>query len=147
MVNSGIYPFVVSNPATAIQQLRILLNDTDPVDAGSGVGEYKFLSDDEAVALIGLCRDNPKLASAAALETIAFSESLMRKWVSDDVSLDGPATATALRQLAYQRRAEAIVEINFAAEYFDVIGDENSPYNYKLPPFSRYLPTIWPYFY
>lgn len=112
MSNSGVYPFVVDTPATTLQYFRILTNDDDPTATSDPtIGEYKFLSDDSASALIALYNDEPRLAAARELETIAVSEALLRKWSSDDKSVDGAAVANALRQLAKQMRDEVIAGI------------------------------------
>lgn len=112
MSNLGTFPFVVDTPATTLQYFRILTNDDDPTATSDpNVGEYKFLSDDSASALIALYGDEPRLAAARELESIAVSEALLRKWSSDDKSVDGAAVANALRQLAKQMRDEVIAGV------------------------------------
>ena len=148
--NTGIYPFVVSSPATPLELFRILLSDDSPTPTSpvSAVGEYKYLSDAAATGLLSLHGDSPKRAAASQLETIALSEALMRKWSTDDLSLDGPATANALRLLARQWRDEADAEI-LGEDYFDITPTghaDDCPYGYAegvilpVPIYPR-----WPY--
>ena len=126
MANSGIYPFVVSTPPLPLEIFRVLLNDTDPVATTGITGEYKFFSDMESNGMLSVYASNPRLAAARALETIAVTEALLRKWVTMDQSLDGPATANALRQLASQMRQEVLAEGRYE-DYFDIIKPAPSP--------------------
>lgn len=110
--NEGSYPFSVSDPVTALQQFRVLTNDTDPTATDEpSVGIYKFSSDIEASVLLSIYPTDARLAAARQLESIAVSEALMRKWSDDDMSMDGAAVANALRQLAKQMRDEVIAGI------------------------------------
>lgn len=104
--NQGIAP---PDFTTATGQFRALLGDTDAVnvDIGTGVGEYVWFSDDEVGAFLGLYGDNPKLAAARALITIAGSQALLlKKWSADDLSVDGAAIAETLRRQAKDLRDE-----------------------------------------
>jgi hypothetical protein len=105
MSNIGVAPVDTS---TSVGLVRVLLGDTDPVNVEDGVGEYLYFSDTEIEALVGLYDNNPKLAAARALETIAASQALLLKsWSSDDLTVRGDAIAEALRKLADQLRKEA----------------------------------------
>lgn len=144
--NEGVYPFVVDFPATALQQFRILTNDDSPVQIGSGAtGTYLFLSDASALGLLALYNDNPRLAAARQLETIAVSQALLLKvWSQDDLSVNGAALANSLRQLAQQMRDEVIN--GDSEDGFDIVatGDDNGlwPYPPEGSPWP-YVP-VWP---
>ena len=145
MANSGIYPFVVSTVPLPLELFRILLNDTDPVMTSGIAGEYKFFSDAEANGMLSIYAANPRLAAARALETIAATEALLRKWVTSDQSLDGPATANALRQLAKQMREE-VLEAGRYEDYFDIVAPSTVSQNAELANWGLGpIPTgIWP---
>ena len=148
MANSGIFPFAVSAVPLPLELFRILLNDTDPVATSATAGEYKFFSDAESTGMLAIYNLNPRLAVARAMETIAVTEGLLRKWVSMDQSLDGPATANALRQLAHQMRQEVLDEGRYE-DYFDVVKPAPSPPNTTASELASWgagpIPTgIWP---
>ena len=148
MANSGIYPFVVSTIPLPLEIFRVLLNDTDPVPTSATTGEYKFFSDMESNGMLSVYSSNPRLTAARAMETIAITEGLLRKWVSTDQSMDGPATANALRQLANQMRQEVLAEGRYE-DYFDVIKAAPSPNNPTGAELANWgtgpIPTgIWP---
>jgi hypothetical protein len=105
MANQGIAPV---NLTSTVGLVRVLLGDTDPVNVSGGIGTYLYYSDSEVTALLGLYDDNPKLAAARALETIAASQALLLKsWSSDDLSVRGDQIAKELRDIAKQLRDEA----------------------------------------
>lgn len=105
MANQGVAPV---NLESNVGRIRILLGDTDPINVSGGFGEYLFFSDDELSALLAMYEDNPKLAAARALETIAGSQALMLKsWSSDDLSVRGDLIAKELINAAKQLRSEA----------------------------------------
>lgn len=148
MANSGIFPFVVSAIPLPLEIFRVLLNDTDPVATTAIAGEYKFFSDMEGTGMLSIYNFNPRLAVARAMETIAVTEGLLRKWVSTDQSMDGPATANALRQLAHQMRQEVLDEGRYE-DYFDIIKAAPSPNNTTGAELANWgtgpIPTgIWP---
>ena len=148
MANSGIFPFVVSAIPLPLEIFRVLLNDTDPVATSATAGEYKFFSDMESNAMLSVYVFNPRLTAARAMETIAVTEGLLRKWVSMDQSMDGPATANALRQLAHQMRQEVLDEGRYE-DYFDVIKPAPAPANTVGSELASWgagpIPTgIWP---
>lgn len=104
MPNEGVAPPVFT---TTVGLVRSLLGDTDAVNIVGGVGEYTWFSDDEITAVLGLYADNPKLAAARMLVTIAGSQALLlKKWAADDLSVDGAAIAEALRRQAKDLRDE-----------------------------------------
>lgn len=100
MPNKGIAP---PDYSTAVGQFRALISDTDYVELVppvTGYGDYAFYSDD---AIEGLLAVYPAVRNAAAqaLRTIAASQALLlKKWSTDDLSVDGAAIAEALRKLA-----------------------------------------------
>lgn len=144
--NEGIYPFVVDTPATALQQFRILTNDDSPVQIGAGTtGTYLFLSDASALGLLALYNDNPRLAAARQLETIAVSQALLLKvFTQDDLSVNGAALANALRQLAAQMRDEVVN--GDSEDGFDIVSTgDNNDYDAWPPEGSPWpFPFIWP---
>ncbi len=101
MVNKGVTP---PNYSTTVGQTRALLGDTDSVPLNpveSGFGEFMWYSDDELTGLLTVYSDNPRRAAAQALRTVASSQALLlKKWSADDLAVDGPAIARALRDLA-----------------------------------------------
>jgi hypothetical protein len=123
MANQGIAPV---NLTSTVGLVRVLLGDTDPVNVSGGIGTYLYYSDSEVTALLGLYDDNPKLAAARALETIAASQALLLKsWSSDDLSVRGDQIAKELRDIAKQLRDEASADeqsnefeiVNFSEEF------------------------------
>lgn len=106
MANSGVAPVDLTSN---VGRVRVLLGDTDPTNVSGGYGDYLYFSDDELTAVLGLYDNNPKLAAARCLETIAASQALLLKsWTSDDLSVRGDAIAESLRKIAQQLRAEVI---------------------------------------
>jgi hypothetical protein len=105
MANTGVAPVDLGSN---IGRVRVLLGDTDPTNVVNNVGEYLFFSDAEIESILTMYEDNPKLAAARALETIAGSQALLLKsWSTDDLSVRGDQIAKELREVAKQLRAEA----------------------------------------
>lgn len=105
MANTGVAPVDLGSN---IGRVRVLLGDTDPTNVVNNVGEYLFFSDAEVESILTMYGDNPKLAAARALETIAGSQALLLKsWSSDDLTVNGDRIAKELRETAKQLRAEA----------------------------------------
>jgi hypothetical protein len=105
MANTGVAPVDLGSN---IGRVRVLLGDTDPTNIVNNVGEYLFFSDAEIESILTMYEDNPKLAAARALETIAGSQALLLKsWSTDDLSVRGDQIAKELREVAKQLRAEA----------------------------------------
>lgn len=105
MPNEGVSP---PNYATTTGQFRALVGDTGAINVISGIGEYVWFSDEEIGAFLSIYGNNPKRAAARALLTIASSQALLlKKWSSDDLSVDGAAIAEALRKQAKDLQDEA----------------------------------------
>lgn len=106
MANLGVAPVDLGSN---IGRVRVLLGDTDPTNVANNVGEYLFFSDTELESILGMYSDNPQLAAARCLDTIAGSQALLLKsWSSDDLTVNGDRIAKELRELAKQLRAEAV---------------------------------------
>lgn len=117
MANSGIAPVDLTSN---VGRVRVLLGDTDPTNVVEGYGEYLYFSDDELTAVIGLYDDNPKLAAARCLETIAASQALLLKsWSSDDLAVRGDAIAESLRKIAKQLRDEVVA--SDSSDAFEIV--------------------------
>lgn len=98
MPNLGISPPDFSTPTG---QMRALLGDTDAINVTSGVGEYVWFSDNDLGGFLTVYSGSVRRAAAQALRTVASSQALLlKKFSSDDLSVDGPAIAEALRKLA-----------------------------------------------
>lgn len=98
MPNLGISP---PDFSTTTGQTRALLGDTDAINVTAGVGEYAWYGDDAIDGLLTVYGDNVRRAAAQALRTVASSQALLlKKWSSDDLSVDGAVIAEALRKLA-----------------------------------------------
>lgn len=143
MANIGVYPFVVDSPPTALQIFRTLIGDDDPEQIEStDFGLYLFLSDEGALALLGLNADSPRLAQAMHLEMLAASQVLLLKvYTQDDLSVNGAAIANSLRELAKQIRADVVNGVD--SEGFDIVqtGDDRGFFNI---PEGAALPVYWP---
>lgn len=130
-VNQGVVPVDYSTP---VGQFRALIGDTDAValvPPAAGQGSYVWFGDDEIGAFLSLYSDNPKRAAARALLTIAGSQALLlKKWSSDDLSVDGAAIAEALRKQAKDLQDEA----NNDAANVDIFGISHFPSNDGIIP-------------
>lgn len=83
-------------------QVRLLISDTGGAD-----GESFIFSDQEIEQFLELRKENPHLAAALALLTIAGNEAQVSKRISFlELSTDGPAVARELRELAMQYTQE-----------------------------------------
>lgn len=101
-----------TDPATDVGRVRLLITDTDEA--------APLLTDGEIEALLALEGGNVKRGAAAALETIATSETLVGKKIStQDLSTDGPAVATALMKRAEVLRGQADAETGVAADPYE----------------------------
>lgn len=117
MANTGVAPV---NLTTNVGRVRVLLGDTDPTNVAGGFGDYLYFSDDELTAVLAMYDNNPKLAAARCLETIAGSQALLLKsWSSDDLAVRGDAIAEALRKLAKQFRDE--VTADASSDSFEIV--------------------------
>lgn len=98
MPNTGLSPV---NYATTVGQVRAVIGDDDAINVAGGEGEYVWYSDAAIEGLLTVFSDSPLRASAQALRTIASSQALLlKKWSTDDLSVDGAAIAEAMRKLA-----------------------------------------------
>jgi hypothetical protein len=90
--------------STLVGQVRAVIGDTDSVDLippVAGQGEYLWYGDAAITGLLTVYGENPKRAAAQALRTVASSQALiLKKFSTDDLTVDGPAIAEALRKLA-----------------------------------------------
>lgn len=137
--NLGVYPF---NPASPVGNVRVLIGDTDPtqIDPPLGIsGTYLWYSDIEIEAIISMYGDSPRLAASRILMSIAASQALLlKKWSSDDLSVDGAAIAEALRKIAKDLRDEVaagdamadIFEISYPGSNGDVLWPEGFSFDY-----------------
>lgn len=117
-MNTGLYP---ADFSTGVGQVRLLIGDTDPIAFVGDEGEYRYFGDAEISGFLSLCNDEPRLAAARALETIAASQALLLKsWSTDDLTVRGDAIAESLRKLAKQLRDEVIAEES--SEFFEIVG-------------------------
>lgn len=93
---------ITTDPATDVGRVRLLVTDlTEPA----------LLTDEQITALLAMEGGNVKAAAAAALETIARSETLISKKIrTQDLATDGPAVAQELRASAAALRAQADID-------------------------------------
>lgn len=90
-----------------ISRVRLLIADL-PRDGEAGCGTGTLLTDVQVEDLLDLSGGNVKRAAARALRTIATSEVLLSKKITQqDLSVDGPAVAAELRAQADALDAEA----------------------------------------
>ena len=117
------------NYATNVGKVRVLLGDVDPENVSQGIGEYKYFSDDELVAVLQMYDHNVKLTAARCLETIASSQVLLLKsWSSDDLTVNGDKIAESLRRIAQQLRDEVLVEES--SESFELVPFMDEEYDW-----------------
>lgn len=133
MINLGVAPVDLGSN---IGRVRVLLGDTDPTNVVNNFGEYLFFSDEEIESILTMYDDNPKLAAARCLDTIAGSRALMLgAWSTDDLSVRGDAIAKELRELAKKLREEAIADES--SDAFEII-----PYP-TYPVIPEYAERPW----
>lgn len=90
-----------------ISRVRLLIADL-PKDGEAGCGTGTLLTDTQVEDLLDLSGGSVKRAAARALRTIATSEVLLSKKITQqDLSVDGPAVAAELRAQADALDAEA----------------------------------------
>ena len=117
------------NYATNVGKVRVLLGDVDPENVLQGIGEYKYFSDDELVAVLQMYDHNVKLTAARCLETIASSQVLLLKsWSSDDLTVNGDKIAESLRRIAQQLRDEVLIEES--SESFELVPFMDEEYDW-----------------
>lgn len=93
-------PSVTVDPATDVGMVRLLITDLSETDP--------LLTDAQLLALLAAERGSVKRAAAAALETIARSETLIAKHIAtNDLSTNGPSVGAELRASAKSLREQA----------------------------------------
>lgn len=91
---------ITLDTADPVGMVRLLITDTDEA--------FPLFTDEQVRALLAMEDGVVKRAAAAALETIATSETLIGKKIStQDLSTDGPAVATSLMARAKVLREQA----------------------------------------
>lgn len=110
MANEGVAP---PDYSTSVGQFRALIGDTEATNIVAGSGEYMWYGDDHIDGLLTAFADNTLRAAAQALRTIASSQALLlKKWSSDDLTVDGAAIADQLRRIAQAMDIQAGVAEN-----------------------------------
>jgi len=108
MPNVGNFPPDYTIP---LGQVRALIGDFEAIPLVPpvlGQGEYLWYGDDALQGILNVYLDNPRRAAAQSLRTIASSQALLlKKWSSDDLSVDGTAISEALRKLAAELDKQA----------------------------------------
>jgi hypothetical protein len=131
MTNIGVAPVDLGSN---IGRVRVLLGDTDPTNVVGTVGEYLFFSDEEIESVLTMYADNPRLAAARCLETIAGSQALLLKsWSTDDLTVNGDRIAKELREIAKQLRQEALdAETAASNDYFELVafGEDDAEFSW-----------------
>lgn len=119
MANLGRYPVDLASP---IGMVRLELGDTDPTgistdESGEGQGHFIWYSDAELTAMLVMYSNDPRRLAIRLLRQIAVSQSLLlKKFSSQQLSVDGPAITTAMLKaakdiedaLAVQNSVEAV---------------------------------------
>lgn len=120
MANEGIAPPDLTTPVGLV---RVLVGDTDPRPIREGEGEYAWYSDDELAALLTVFGQDPRRVAIQVLSMVAISQAmLLKKWSTDDLSVDGPAILSAMEKtiarLAKEVKDDADALSN--EDFFDV---------------------------
>lgn len=87
-----------------------------PADEAIIIVDYTWsaLSDTAIATYLDLCDDDPRLAAAMALDTIATNEALVSKRIKLlEITTDGPAVAKSLREHAAVLRSQADADDDF----------------------------------
>jgi hypothetical protein len=120
MPNVGNFPPDYTVP---LGQVRALIGDFEAVPLVPnipGQGDYLWFGDDALQGILNVYLDNPRRAAAQALRTIASSQSLLlKKFSTDDLSVDGPAISEALRKLAIELDKQA-ADIDALVDIFEL---------------------------
>lgn len=142
--NSGASPVDLT---TQVGLVRVLVGDTDPKDFDppiEGQGEYSWFSDDEITAMLPVFSDDPRRVAIQVLSLVSISQALkLKKWSSDDLSVDGPAIASAIEKTIARLSAEVTADTE---NYFDIV-DTNTGFD-EFPegatrPYPSWLPAQW----
>ena len=124
-INTGASPL---DPTTLAGKVRTLVGDTDPTPFDPdvpGQGEYAWFSDTELETLGELFGDNPKRVAIWVLSQVAVSQALLlKKWTSEDLSVDGPAIIRGIENTLKRLSKEADREDDAGgdAEFFGIYG-------------------------
>ncbi|QKW15377.1 hypothetical protein [Verrucosispora sp. NA02020] len=96
---TGDSPFT-ADPSTPVGMIRLLITDLSE--------QSPLFTDEQLMALLAAERSSVKRAAAAALETIARSETLIAKHIStNDLTTNGPSVGAELRASAKSLREQA----------------------------------------
>lgn len=107
-------PPITVDPTTDVGMVRLLVTDLD---------ETQPLFTDRQIEALLTAEGGVKRAAAAALETVARSETLIAKKIStQDLTTDGPAVARELRESAKALRDQASTEVDALDDFgMDVV--------------------------
>ena len=139
-VNKGVVPADVT---TLAGQVRLLVGDTDatPIDGEPGFGEYAWYSDDELTALGTLFGNSARKVAIQVLSNVGISQVLLlKKWSSDDLSVDGPAILSAMEKTIARLSKAIDDESALADSFFDIT--PSGTYGYLPHPEG----TAYPYY-
>lgn len=105
-----------------IGKTRLYIPDTDETSL--------FFTDDQIQVFLDTSGDDPRLAAASALSTVARDRALTVAWVRDhDLQIDGPKMAEELREQAeYLRNEVANDRIQSNAGSFSIT---SAPYSFR----------------
>ena len=139
--NIGIAP---PDFTTLAGKVRVLVGDTEPAPLEApvtGLGQYAWYSDAELEALGEMNGGNPKRVAIWVLSQVSLSQALLlKKWVSEDLQVDGPAITRGIEGTLKRLSAEVDKEdtLGGEAEFFGVYSPVGS-HRYLFPP------TAWEY--
>ena len=105
-----------------IGKTRLYIPDTDETSL--------YFTDDQIQVFLDTSGDDPRLAAASALSTVARDRALTVAWVRDhDLQIDGPKMAEELREQAeYLRNEVANDRIQSNAGSFSIA---TTPYSFR----------------
>jgi len=107
MANPGVYPFVISDPPTDLQLLRVLISDDSPTATADPIlGDYLYVSDASALALLSLAGGSIRLAGAALYESLAATFAMTPDYRQDDLQVSPSKSADFFLKLAARWREE-----------------------------------------
>ena len=136
-INVGASPF---DTTTLAGKVRVLVGDTDAAELAppvTGSGEYAWYSDVELEALGEMFGSNPKRVAIWVLSQVAISQTLLlKKWTSEDLSVDGPAIARGIEATLKRLSAEVAKEEDDtgAGEFFGIYGGSGGGVYVAYPP-------------
>jgi hypothetical protein len=131
--NVGVYPPDYGSVAGAV---RVLVGDTTPIaledgtdPAADGQGQYAWYSDDELEALGEMNGSSPKRVAIWVLSQVAISSAFrLKKWTSEDLTVDGPAITRGIEATLKRLSAEVDKEGSLTGDdeffgMYDRVGD------------------------